>query len=192
MQAIIRGFRKLFQFGGRDSPSQFWPYAGLVLIVSFALMGTGVALAMPPVFEEAARVAQENPESVRIESSPTSYSVQISPDSGFMPDFSAFFLTLGIGVAFVVTLLAAAVSRRLHDRGLTGFIGLIPLIFLTAGLFGMQRLMASFDSPDFDEGLFLLLFANNVLYLASLAGLIILLILPGQPKANRYGPAEAV
>jgi len=191
MHAIVRGFRRLFQFSGRDTPSQFWPYAGVAFILSFALMSVGVALAMQPVFEQVVREAAANPESVTIETSPTSYSVQIRPESGFMPDFSGFFLSLWAGVALAVTLLGAAVSRRLHDRGLPGLIGLIPVVFLGAGMLGMQRMLAVFDPPEFDERLILLLFANNLAYLASLGGLIVLLILPGQPKANRYGPAAA-
>ncbi len=191
MQMIIRGFKSLLRFSGRDTRSQFWPYAAVVIVAGFVMIGFGMALAMQPIFEEALRVAQENPEAVTVQTSPTRYEVHIAPGAGFAPDFSRTVLMLGVSVALVAALLAAAVTRRLHDRGLPGFVGLAPLVFLTVGLFGMQRMMASLDSPEIDEGLFFLLFANNILYMAALAGLVILLALPGHPKPNRYGPAPA-
>lgn len=191
MRAISRGFTSLFRFGGRDSPGQFWPYAAVVFVMGFVVMGFGMATAMEPLFEQAILAAQQNPDSVHVTQSPTHYSVQIEPGAGFAPDFSNFFLTLGAGAALLIGLLAAAVTRRLHDRGLSGFIGLVPVVFLVTGLVGMQRLMAAFDSPDFDERLFFLIFLNNLIYMASLAGLVILLILPGQPRRNAYGdPAD--
>ncbi len=187
MRAINRGFMNLFRFGGRDSPGQFWPYAAVVFVIGFVVMGFGVAMAMEPLFEQALLAAQQNPDSVHVTQSPTHYSVQIEPGAGFAPDFSNFFLALGAGAALLISLLAAAVTRRLHDRGLSGFIGLVPVVFLVTGLIGMQRLMGALDSPDFNERLFILIFLNNLIYMASLAGLVILLILPGQPRRNAHG-----
>jgi uncharacterized membrane protein YhaH (DUF805 family) len=85
--------------------------------------------------------------------------------------------------------LAAAVTRRLHDTGRAGWWGLPPLIFLIAGLALFPRMMATMmQSDEAAMGPFFLLFANNVLYMASLVGLIILLALRGTAGPNRYGP----
>ena len=44
------------------------------------------------------------------------------------------------------------------------------------------------QSDEAAFGPFLLLFANNVLYMVSLIGLIVLLAMKGAPGPNRYGP----
>lgn len=186
MQAIIRGFQSLFVFGGRDQRSQFWPYAAVVIALSFIVMAGAMTVAMQSVFAEAERLAAEHPQAVQIHESATSYSVQFAPGSGLMPDMTGFFLSLGLTVA----LLAAAVTRRLHDRGLPGYAALIPLLFLCLGLVGMRQLMTSFASAEPDLALFGALMINNLLYLASLGGLIVILSLPGKLGENRYGPSS--
>lgn len=188
MQAILRGFANILRFSGRDRRGQFWPYAGVVLVLSFAGMSVGLPMAMQPIFAEAARMAEEHPEAVSIQQSPTSYQVEYAPGSGFMPDFSGFILVLGVAAVLTVVLLAAAVTRRLHDRGLPGFIGLIPAVLLGSGLFGMSRLMATMGQSEPDLSLFGLMMLNNMLYIASLITLIVLLALPGKPQPNHYGP----
>ncbi len=70
--------------------------------------------------------------------------------------------------------------------------GLPPVVFLTIGLTAFPTVMTSFmreNAPDI--GLFMLLFLNNVLYMASLIGLVILLVLDGKKTVNRYGPPPA-
>lgn len=49
----------------------------------------------------------------------------------------------------------------------------------------ISNMMAT-DTPDM--GLFLLLFLNNLLYMIALAGLVLVLALPGTRGPNRYGP----
>jgi len=190
LQSIIRGFRNLLVFGGRDLRSQFWPYAAVVVALTFLVLGVAMTLAMQQLFAEAERLAIEHPEAVRIQRSATSYSVQYAPGSGLMPDMTNFFLGLGGGVALLVILLAAAMTRRLHDRGLPGYVALVPLLLLILGLVGMSQLLTSFnDSTEPDLALFGALMINNMLYLASLGGLVLLLSLPGSAGPNRYGPA---
>jgi uncharacterized membrane protein YhaH (DUF805 family) len=91
----------------------------------------------------------------------------------------------------VVALLAAAVTRRLHDSGRRGFWGLPPVIFLAVGLSLFPRIFQNMLSgqmtPDTLK-VFGLMFANNMLYLASLGLLVFLLVRPGQLSENRFGP----
>ena len=187
MNVILAGFRRLADFKGRDTRSQFWPYALTVVGVSFVGLWLGMIPAMTAIFEQASAVAAAHPEAATVVSGPGHYSVEIH-DGAFMPDMGPFFIVLRIGVIVAVILLAAAVTRRLHDTGRAGYWGLPPVIFLTFCLTAfpvvMARLMAQ-EGPDM--GLFMLLFQNNVLYIASLIGLIILLSMDSRKTANRYG-----
>lgn len=187
MNAILDGFRRLADFKGRDRRSRFWPYALTVVGLSFVGLWLGMIPAMTAIFEQASAVAATHPEAATVISGPGHYSVEIH-DEAFMPDMGPFFLVLRIGVAAIVILLAAAVTRRLHDTGRAGYWGLPPVIFLTLCLTAfptvMARLMAE-EGPDIS--LFMLLFLNNFLYIASLIGLIILLSLDSKTTANRYG-----
>lgn len=192
MSAIWGGFRRLADFSGRDRRGRFWPYA----LVVIALTYVGVALAIMPMmakmFAEAARYAAEHPEQATVVTGPGYYSVQIH-EAGAVPtpDFGLFFGIVATVVVAAVFLLAAAVTRRLHDTGRAGWWGLPPLVFLTIGLTLFPRMMdsvmkAEAEAPPLD--LFFLLFANNVLYVVCLIGLVVLLCLKGTTGTNRYGP----
>lgn len=188
MNAILNGFRRLADFKGRDKRGQFWPYALTVVALSFIGLWLGMIPAMTTIFEQASTVAATHPEAATVVSGPGHYSVEIH-DEAYMPDMGPFFLVLRIGVAAIVILLAAAVTRRLHDTGRAGYWGLPPVIFLTVGLTAFPIVMEKFMEEDgFGMSLFMLLFLNNMLYIASLIGLIILLSLDTKTVANRYGP----
>lgn len=188
MNAILNGFRRLADFKGRDKRAQFWPYALTVVALSFIGLWLGMIPAMTTIFEQASAVAATHPEAATVVSGPGHYSVEIH-DEAYMPDMGPFFLVLRIGVAAIVILLAAAVTRRLHDTGRAGYWGVPPVIFLTLGLTAFPIVMEKFMEEDgFGMSLFMLLFLNNMLYIASLIGLIILLSLDTKTVANRYGP----
>ncbi|MFK0298600.1 DUF805 domain-containing protein [Brevundimonas sp. NPDC090276] len=189
MSAILDGFRRLADFSGRDRRGRFWPYA----LVAVVLVYVGLMLAMIPamasMFGEAARFAAENPDQATVIAAPGQYSVQIHDPAGMeMPDFGAFFWVMRLTVVVAAVLLAAAVTRRLHDTGRAGWWGLPSLVFVAIAttLFPwvMERVMQSDEAAI---GPFLLLFANNMLYIISLIGLIVLLALKGTPGSNRYG-----
>ncbi len=191
MHAILAGFRRLADFKGRDQRAQFWPYALTVIGLSFVGLWLGMMPTMAAVFQQASEVAATNPEAATVVGGPGYYSVEIH-DPTVMPDMGPFFMILGVGVAAAVILLSAAVTRRLHDTGRAACWGLPPVVFLAIGLTAFPAVMASLmreHTPN--VGLFLLLFLNNVLYIASLLGLVVLLLLDGQKTANRYGPPPA-
>lgn len=189
---VLRGFRTLHVFSGRDTAGQFWPYAGVAVALIFAFMFVALPLAMQDIFADMERFAAEHPEAVTVHQSATSYSMSIDaghPDAPSM-DLSRFFLVMQGVVVLAVILLSAAVSRRLHDCNRPAWVGLVPVIFLIGGIVLMPRIMDDFmTSHEPDMGLFGLLFLNNMLYLATLAGLVIQCALKGTPGANRYGPA---
>lgn len=188
MNAILDGFRRLADFSGRTSRGDFWSYAVVVVVLSFVGLALAMIPAMKSIFAEASAVAAANPEAATVVSGPGHYSVEIH-DAAFMPDMTLFFAVMRIGVAIVVVLLAAAVTRRLHDTGRRGFWGLMPVIFLGVALTLFPTVMSQMLDEQASLAPFFLLFANNIVYLLSLAGLVFLLAKDGDKAVNRYGPA---
>jgi uncharacterized membrane protein YhaH (DUF805 family) len=188
--AIPRGFRLLARFRGRDRPGQFWPYLGATLILDFVAMSLLIVPAMFDSFARMQRFVAEHPDQAMVESGPGSYSVTIQGNHPeLMPNMAGLASGFGLIAAATVLLLAAAVARRLHDRGLSALLGLMPLPFLAFAALIMPRLFASVatGSPP-DMRLFLALFLNSLLYLASLLLLAILLAQGGTKGSNRFGP----
>ncbi|MCS6624690.1 DUF805 domain-containing protein [Roseibacterium beibuensis] len=187
---IIHGFRHVTTFSGRDRRGRFWPYAAVVLVLGFVVLGVAVTFSLGGYVTEVQQFAVAHPEATTVESSPGSWSISIDanhPDAP-VPDLDGFFVSMGIGVLAIIAGLAAAVSRRLHDSGRSALWGLLPVPFLLFGIgffpVMMDSMMAS-EQPDLT--LFFLLFGNNVLYLGALGTLVILLSLPTRPEANRHG-----
>lgn len=188
---LIRGLTGIGRFSGRDRRGRFWPYAATVIVSVFVLGGAGMAWSMQGIFAQMQSFATAHPEAATVQSSPGSYSISIDPTHPDAPtmDFSGFFSVLAIVVLIAVVLLAAAVSRRLHDTGKPAYLGLAPVLFLTLGLCLLPVLMSDFDNPAGPNmGLFLALILNNFAYLASLAALVFQLVRKSVAGPNRYGP----
>ena len=192
VDSIRNGFTGLPRFSGRDSARRFWPYVGVVFALMFGIAAVSMGPIMIGSFARMQTFAIEHPDQATVTQGPGSYSIQIHGNHPeLMPDFTPFFMAMRVGCALVVLLLAAAVTRRLHDRGRRGWWGLPPVVFLVGGLALFPRLFQSTLSgevtPD-SMRLFGLVMANNLLYLGSLGLLIFLLAGAGQPNANRFGP----
>lgn len=188
LKSIGYNLAGIARFRGRDTRETFWPYALLLFVL--ALVACALVV-VPTVLEGAGRMqrfAIEHPELATIQQGPGSYSIQIhGRHPELMPDLCGAIVAMaGIALVFVL-LVAAAVTRRLHDRGLSGVLGLLPVLFLLIGLALLPGLMDSARAAPEKINGFLLLFANNLLYLASLAGLGLLLMLRGTAGPNRYG-----
>ena len=189
VESVTHNLKNLGNFRGRQSQGKFWPYAGVVLIVSMF----GTVVMMMPEFEATMmrmqRFAVEHPESATIEQGPGSYSITIHgyhPE--LVPDFGRMLGSMAPTLIFMLVFLAAAVARRLHDRGKTALWALAPIPFLVIGGVGMTFLLARAPT-DLDAflPLFLALFTNNVVYLASLVYLVILLAGGSAKGENRFG-----
>ena len=182
---------RLARFSGRERIGRFWPWvAALMVLLALA----SAAVLVPMMLETMARMqrfAAEHPELTTVEQGPGHYSIEIQ---GYHPELFPDLTNAVIGmaglVAIFVLLVAAAVVRRLHDRGRRGIWALPPLLFLAMGMALFPSLMRSFAGPAPDLGLFGLLFANNVAYLATLALLIVQLAGRGSDGPNRYGPED--
>ena len=151
------------------------------------------AIFIPVLTESMERMrafAAEHPELATVQRTATSESISIrGHHPELMPDFGLMIVAIGALAVAAVLLLAAAVTRRLHDRGKSGLWGLAPLVLLVSGFAIMSALFRQFGQSSVDLTLFGVGFINNALYLASLVTLIIWLVGPSAPSENRYGPA---
>lgn len=190
--ALTHGFRNLTRFSGRDRRGLFWPHAAIVFALVFLVTGTAMIFVMATMFGDMHAFAAAHPEAVTIESSPGQYSMQVDPTypGAPIPDFTLFFATVMLGSALGVALLAAAVSRRLHDTGRAAWWGLAPAILLGLGLVAFPLMMQDFMTSEMPNmALFAAVMVCNLTYNATLIALIVVLALPGTRGPNRYGPA---
>ena len=179
-------FKRLFDFSGREDRASFWPYAAVVFIL---IMGAGMIIFVPMMIgtiRDMQQFAMQHPDQVTVTSGPGQYSVSVRGNHPeFMPARSIA-LYLGVTFGLAILLYAAAIVRRLHDRGKSGFWGLMPLPFILYGSVQMPRLFASVGmNAEPDLALFLSVFFSNFLYLATLIWLIVMLAGPGKASSDR-------
>ncbi|WP_241217854.1 DUF805 domain-containing protein [Sphingomonas sp. 2R-10] len=159
-------------------------------------MIAGMAAGVPMVFgivRNMAAFAAAHPDRATVTSGPGQYSVQIDgpvPPELMLEPMRGFMPVVAIVALLSVLLLAAAVVRRLHDSGRRGWWGLLPLPFLATGLIAMIVVFGrvGFSPAEPDVVPFVVLFLNNILYLAALALLVVQLCRPSDPGPNRFGP----
>ena len=180
-------FKTLFDFAGREDRASFWPYAAVAFIIT---MVAGMIIFVPMIsrsMHAMQEFAAQHPEQATVTSGPGQYSISIQ---GHNPEFMpagamALFLAVTFGLA--ILLYAAAVVRRLHDRGKSGFWGLMPLPFIAFSSVQMPRMFASFGMENQpDMGLFFSIFVSNLLYIITLVFLIVMLAGPSGPTPNRF------
>jgi uncharacterized membrane protein YhaH (DUF805 family) len=160
-------FARLADFHGREDRASFWPYAALV----YGIMVVGSYLAMVPLMQSAMSAAN-----------------QATMEGGTkpFPDIGFFFNAIMVVTAVAVLLYAAAIVRRLHDTGLSGLWGLMPLPFLLFGMVMMRPFFTSFPAAEPDMHRFNQILVNNMIYILTLIALIVLLARRSQPQPNRY------
>jgi uncharacterized membrane protein YhaH (DUF805 family) len=191
IKAIWHNLANLFNFNGRETRSQFWPYVALVVFLLFAGMAAIMLPEMSASMDRMQRFAAEHPEQATVHVGPGSYSISIRGNHPeLMPDMVRFMAMMSACFVLIILLLATAVARRLHDRGKSGVWGLMPIPFVVFASIVMPKLFTQFDLNALDLGLFFALFLNNLLYLASLIFLIVLLCGASMKGENRYGPAH--
>jgi len=186
---VGRGLRNILRFSGRDTLSQFWPYTGVVIGAVIVEWGALFIPMMATTMANMQKFAAEHPDQADVTTGPGSYSIQIHGNHPeLMPDFSGLASAMLLLSILSIILLAAAVTRRLHDRGKRGYWALPVPIFLASGIMGMMMLFTRFATTEVpDMRLFGVVFLNNILYLASLALLLVQLVQDGTRGPNRYG-----
>lgn len=180
-------FARLFDWTGREDRASFWPYAA----VAFAITMVAGMVIFVPMMSRSLHAMQEfaaqHPEQATITNGPGQYSISIRANQpGFIPAGSMV-LYLGVSFGLAILLYAAAVVRRLHDRGKSGFWGLIPLPFIIFSSVQLPRMFASFaGGAQPDMTVFFSIFLSNLLYIITLIWLIILLAGQSDPRPNRH------
>lgn len=176
MAAIIRmHLTRLMDFSGREARRSFWPWVALQFGLAMAANAVSMMVLIVPAILGA--------DSADI----------VEQFIGAAHD--ALIALAGLAV-FMVAMLAAAVTRRLHDAGRSGAYGLLPLPFLALGflLFHglMSGIMAGEDLRGDVASVFTLTFLNNLVYLGTLAFLGFLLAKPSEVAENRSGPGSGI
>ena len=178
MASIFASFRynlsRLARFAGRDSKSQFWPWAIFVLVTAYGAAFCVTGWAMMETVTVSMRVHEgELPESAAVEATAA---------------LGWLWQPLGLIAAIAIGLLAASVARRLHDRGRKGAWGLLPLPFLALSIAGTPVGFRFASGQGEISALETSLFVCSPLFYLALAGLLYLLAGSGEPQGNRFGP----
>jgi uncharacterized membrane protein YhaH (DUF805 family) len=176
-------FARLFDFRGSEDRASFWPFAALAFVI---IMIAGGLIFVPMMLHSMRAMqdyATQHPDQTTITQGPGQYSISVQ---GHHPEFfpmetMATYLAVTFGLA--ILLYAAAVARRLHDRGKSGLWGLLPLPFIIYSSIMMPMLFTSPEAPN--VGLFLSMFLSNLLYMVTLIWLIVMLAGPSSPNASR-------
>ena len=183
--ALWDHFKKLFDFAGREDRASFWPYAAVAFIF---IVVAGMVIFVPMMsrsMHAMQQFAAQHPDQATVTSGLGQYSISVQGNHPeFMPAGSvALFLAVSFGLA--VLLYAAAVVRRLHDRGKSGFWGLMPLPFIIYSSVQMPRMFASAGTATQpDMTLFFSIFLSNIIYIITLIWLIVLLAGPSKSAPN--------
>jgi uncharacterized membrane protein YhaH (DUF805 family) len=190
--AILYNLRNLMRFEGRDTRAQFWPYAIFLFVLQSI---ASLFLTIPIIVNVMIKAFQFGVQHASTKGGQLSAADQkafAQINNGIYSDMGSMMtVTTPIFTALFVILLAAAVVRRLHDRGMSGYWGLMPLPFTMFSILTMPTLFAAFETHTVSGGWFAGLLINNLIYLAALISLIVLLARQGVAGANRFGPVVA-
>lgn len=178
-------FTRLADFRGREDRASFWPYAAVVFIIDMLVSAALFLPIMVHAMSEMQRYAGRHPNDVTGQQLAGQYSITIN--GHHHPQFfstSAMATYFGVTFGLAILLYAAAVSRRLHDRGMSGLWGLMPLPFILYSRIIMPSLFAAQAPPTM--ALFYSVFFSNLPYLATLIVLIVMLAGAGTQGSNRF------
>ena len=179
--SLLEHFKRLFDFSGHEDRASFWPYAAVAFVIT---MLVGMAVFVPMMshaMQAMQQYAAQHPDQATVTSGPGQYSISIQGNHPeFMPTGTlVLFLAVSFGLA--ILLYAAAVVRRLHDRGKSGLWGLMPLPFIIYSSIQMPRMFGSVGTgAQPDMVLFFSIFFSNLLYIVTLIWLIVLLAGPSE------------
>jgi len=196
MKLLTQHLTGIANFRGRENRQPFWLWVLMVMALSMTIGMLSVFPLLFGMFGRIEQFAREHPDQVTRAVGSGSYSIEVHgyhPE--LMPDFGLFIGIVLAATSIVVLLLAAAVARRLHDTGRSGWWGLMPLPFMLATFWGVSRIFSLAPTlsqtpqtppPGFFQ-VFALTMTGDLCYIATLILLIVFCCMPSQPGDNRYG-----
>jgi uncharacterized membrane protein YhaH (DUF805 family) len=182
--SIRHNLTNLFRFSGRDSRALFWPYAITIFLLSVAAY---LLLFVPIVMDMMGRTiayAQAHPEGFPI-AAPGQPPV-LPPE--LMPDFSRLVIPSALVGIAALLLLAAAVVRRLHDTGKSGWWGALPLPFKAVStVIAVSAAKTMIAYPPKPSPLTMIGSVNGLCSLVATIALIVLLVGEEAPAKRSFG-----
>jgi uncharacterized membrane protein YhaH (DUF805 family) len=192
--SVLADLKRLTQFAGREPRREFWPYVGVVYLADI-VVGQVVMIPMMSRMMQRVAMLMTDPEFMaKLEANP--FQAQGAMFSAMADEMQWVSVVSMASGAILLVLLAAAVSRRLHDSGLSAWWGLLPVPLAVVHMALMPSFFSTFGrmfsgSGEPDTGLFTLFFLNNTLGLAALVTLIVLLCRRSAVGANKFSAAPA-
>jgi uncharacterized membrane protein YhaH (DUF805 family) len=182
LSSIRYGLAGVTRFSGRDGNRLFWPWAGFVFLLSHA---AAMAVMFPAMFDGIMRTVEtmSREDFARDPAAADRLAAQMMTGLGWL------WMPMAVIEAAVILLLAAAVTRRLHDRDRTALWGLLPLPFMAIGLALMPEAFELVAAPSRPNPGLMLLYASTPFSWGALLWLGFLLAGKGSEGANRFGPA---
>jgi uncharacterized membrane protein YhaH (DUF805 family) len=182
--SIRHNLANLFRFSGRESRALFWPYAIGIFLLSVAAYILLFVPVMIDMMSRAVAYAQAHPEGLP-KGAPGQPPV-LPPE--LMPDFSRMMIPSALVGVVAILLLAAAVVRRLHDRGKSGWWGALPLPFKLFGIAIAPAVAKTATTyPPTSSPLSLLSSLNGLCSLGATIVLIVMLAGEATREANGLG-----
>jgi uncharacterized membrane protein YhaH (DUF805 family) len=178
--------KRLTDFTSRSTRAQFWPF----IFLYYALSQIASFMAISPFMNRVNALSAAQAEG---EPDPEAFTALFA-DGLFMDMISrSLWVTAILALLFCIPL-AGAVTRRLHDTNRSGFWALPCLILLLSGLVMMWRLFAQYRGQPTTDFVFedyvspfLMLFANNLVYIICVITLIVFCAQDGTVGLNRFG-----
>lgn len=187
MMASIRyALGSVLRFSGRDGRGLFWPWAILVFLLGQVAYMMAMVPAILSSMMRAMEAAQRGDFGPDGQPNPAAIA-QLTAQMG--ADFGGLWISFAVIHAITVVALAAAVTRRLHDRDRTVLWGLLPLPFMAMGIVLMPDAFAFAASPAQASTGMKLLGLSSPLFWGSFVWLVVLLAGEGTEGPNRFGDA---
>jgi uncharacterized membrane protein YhaH (DUF805 family) len=169
--AMVGPLKKLTDFGGRSTRSEFWPFVFLM----YAAQQIASYIAMNPIMK-------------RIEAMETSGN-QPDPFTFFSELMEPIFWISILSVPLTILLYFAAVTRRLHDTNRSGFHALPTLILQIAAAALMWHALQEFMAAKewMMPSMFIPAIIAGLLNFAAFLYVLVLCVLDGTVGPNLYG-----
>jgi uncharacterized membrane protein YhaH (DUF805 family) len=182
--SIRYAFGGVLRFSGRDGRGLFWPWAIFVFLL---MQAVSILVMIPVMFSGFMRVIQAvQKQDFSSGAGPDPAAVERAT-AQMMAGLGWLWIPTALIDAVMVALLAAAVTRRLHDRDRTALWGLLPLPFKAIGVAFMPATFAFALAPTQPNPAMKLLLLQAPFFWGSLLWLCFLLAGEGTKGPNRFG-----